>query len=159
MHAPHVQPRPAGYAIAGIFAVCAGVELGRVVADAPWGAFTPLASHGVAVMLAALWIVAALTIALRDRGRGVELVAWTVGFPAALLLFIHGFVATWGGGTTSAGSRLALVYAVLAVGVAWLLRQAWGRGVVAPVPQPVPWRTAPRPAPARGVRPTFAHSR
>ena len=33
MHAPHVQPRTAGYLIAGIFAVCAGVELGRVVAD------------------------------------------------------------------------------------------------------------------------------
>lgn len=156
MHAPNLRPRTAGYVVAGIFAVCAGVELGMVVAGVPWGAFTRLASHGVAVVLAAIWIAAALAIALRDRSRTLELVAWTTAIPGAVLLFLHGFVATWGAGAMTAGTRLALMYSALAIALAWLLRQTFGRGVVAPVPQPVPWRTTPRPA---TMRPAMAHSR
>jgi hypothetical protein len=155
MRTRHLEPGIAGYLIAAVFAVCAGVELGMVVAGVTWGAFTPLASHGVSVLLAALWIVAALSVALRDRSRTLEMVAWTTAIPGAVLLFIHGFVATWGAGALTPASHLALVYSALAIAMAWLLRQAFGRGVVAPVPQPVPWRSTPRPA----MRPAMAHSR
>jgi hypothetical protein len=155
MHAPNLGPRTAGYVAAAIFAVCAGVELGMVVAGVSWGAFTRLASHGVAVFLAAVWITAALAVALRDRSPTVDLVAWTAALPGMVLLFIHGFFATWSGGSTFASSRLALVYSLLAIALSWLLRRSFGRGVIAPVPQPVPWRTDPR-GRVRELRPAMA---
>jgi hypothetical protein len=144
MHAPNITPRTAGYIFAGILSACAGAEIGRVVADVPWGAFTPAASHAVSIVLAAIWIVAALAIALRDRWESLETVAWATAFPAAFLLFMHGFVAAWGAGGTSAASRAALLYPMLAIGGAFLLRRAFdgalqtGESAV-PSPQPVPW--------------------
>jgi hypothetical protein len=144
MHAPTIEPRTAGYIIAGILAACAGAELGRVFADVPWGAFTPLASHGVALVLSTLWIVTAFSLALRDRFESLDDVAWMTVFPAVTLLLFHGFVATWGAGGQSAASRAALLYPVLAVACTALLRKTFARDhVTVPAPQPIPWRLQP----------------
>lgn len=144
MRVRNVTPRTAGYIFAGILSACAGAEIGRVVADVPWGAFTPAASHAVSIVLAAIWIVAALAIALRDRWESLETVAWMTAFPAAFLLFLHGFISTWGAGGISAASRAALLYPMLAIGSAFLLRRTFGSGAitgesVVPSPQPVAW--------------------
>ncbi len=147
MHAPNIEPRTAGYITAGILSACGGAELGRVFAGVPWGAFTPIASHAVSIVLGTVWIVAALAIALRDRYQALEPVAWFTVFPAVLLLFLHGFVATWGAGVTTAASRAALLYPMLAVAGAFLLRRTYGSQAaepstsLVPSPQPVPWAT------------------
>lgn len=122
-----------GLGVAGIFFAGAIVELGRIVLGRPWSGFTPPASNSIGWFLALLWSAAAVAVLLRARSHSVALVAWMTALPAALAMFVHGVITTWGAQIMNT-ARIGLVYVLAGVGALWMLRHAFDRGILSPMP-------------------------
>jgi hypothetical protein len=107
--------RRAGYVIATLAVLCAGVlaEAGRLVT--PWPGFAPLASRTVSILLIVLWATSALLLPLRNRPGKAGSSARILAIAAPFAMLAHAGV------TRVGGSMIGLAYAGGAIVLTLLL--------------------------------------
>jgi hypothetical protein len=105
--------------------VAAGTELGRIIANEPWGGFVPWVSALISALLAAVFLATTTFFFLRRRFPRLESPAWILALASPLIMLAHGVV------TRTAKDPLGIIYMFAAVAVAFCVKRSYDRGEIA----------------------------